>query len=415
MRVLFTTTPLDGHVRPLLPLARRAPRARARGRLRHARELARAHRGGGIPGVRGRHVPCRGAPPARAVPGRDRGHPAAGTAPAHLSAALRPGSCAAEAAGPSPNGLRSGDRTCSSGRAATSPAPVAAAALGVPAVNHSFGAMVPLAALRAGRGGGARRSGVRSASSSRRRTAARSRASTSTPVRRRFAWEEPPGEAVLLGPASTPATGPPPWLRRARPAPRLRDARNGLQRPGGAPSDCWRGSTRCPAPSSRPGGTSTRRPSARCRPSVRVERFVPQEDVLPACAAAVVHGGSGTTLAALAHGLPLVLVPQGADQFENAARVEAAGAARRRPPGRADGRDGARGVAARARRAVVRRFRQAGRSRDRRDARRRRGGSARRGARRPRLEARCGMWRAVGVFQTKPGRSGVRGPGWLPA
>ena len=48
--------------------------------------------------------------------------------------------------------------------------------------------------------------------------------------------------------------------------------------------------------------------------------------MLPACSAVVAHAGSGSTLAALAHGLPLVLVPQGADQFENAARVEAAGA-----------------------------------------------------------------------------------------
>jgi UDP:flavonoid glycosyltransferase YjiC (YdhE family) len=33
------------------------------------------------------------------------------------------------------------------------------------------------------------------------------------------------------------------------------------------------------------------------------------------------------TLGALAHGLPLVLVPQAADQFDNAARAVAAGAA----------------------------------------------------------------------------------------
>jgi MGT family glycosyltransferase len=60
---------------------------------------------------------------------------------------------------------------------------------------------------------------------------------------------------------------------------------------------------------------------------VRVERFVPQAHVLPRSAAVVSHGGSGTTLGALAHGVPLVLVPQGADQFDNANRVEAAGAA----------------------------------------------------------------------------------------
>jgi UDP:flavonoid glycosyltransferase YjiC (YdhE family) len=41
----------------------------------------------------------------------------------------------------------------------------------------------------------------------------------------------------------------------------------------------------------------------------------------------VSHGGSGTFLAALAHGLPQVLVPQGADQFLNAAAAERAGVA----------------------------------------------------------------------------------------
>lgn len=60
--------------------------------------------------------------------------------------------------------------------------------------------------------------------------------------------------------------------------------------------------------------------------NVRVETFVPQAEVLPHCAAVVCHGGSGTVLAALAHGIPLVCVPQGADQFVNAANVERVGA-----------------------------------------------------------------------------------------
>ena len=63
-------------------------------------------------------------------------------------------------------------------------------------------------------------------------------------------------------------------------------------------------------------------------PRVRIERFVPQNAVLPLCAAVVSHGGSGTTLAAIAHGLPQVLVPQGADQFINAERCQAAGLGR---------------------------------------------------------------------------------------
>lgn len=63
-----------------------------------------------------------------------------------------------------------------------------------------------------------------------------------------------------------------------------------------------------------------------------VERFVPQADVLPRASAVVAHGGSGSTLGALAHGTPLLLVPQGADQFENAAACAAAGAAITLPP-----------------------------------------------------------------------------------
>ena len=58
---------------------------------------------------------------------------------------------------------------------------------------------------------------------------------------------------------------------------------------------------------------------------VHVERYVPQSLLLPRCDVVVAHGGSGTTLAALALGLPLLLLPQGANQFENAERCAALG------------------------------------------------------------------------------------------
>lgn len=64
-----------------------------------------------------------------------------------------------------------------------------------------------------------------------------------------------------------------------------------------------------------------------------VERYVSQSLILPRAAATVGHGGSGSTLAALAAGLPLLLVPQGADQFENAAQARTLGAARVLMPG----------------------------------------------------------------------------------
>jgi UDP:flavonoid glycosyltransferase YjiC (YdhE family) len=56
---------------------------------------------------------------------------------------------------------------------------------------------------------------------------------------------------------------------------------------------------------------------------VRVERFVPQAAVLPHCDAAINHGGSGSTIGALAAGVPIVLLPMGADQPLNAERCVA--------------------------------------------------------------------------------------------
>jgi UDP:flavonoid glycosyltransferase YjiC (YdhE family) len=59
---------------------------------------------------------------------------------------------------------------------------------------------------------------------------------------------------------------------------------------------------------------------------VRIERWVPQADVLGHAAAVVGHGGAGTTIGALAAGLPQVVVPLFADQPENARRVAEVGA-----------------------------------------------------------------------------------------
>ena len=61
---------------------------------------------------------------------------------------------------------------------------------------------------------------------------------------------------------------------------------------------------------------------------IRIERYLPQAEVLPDCDLVVSHGGSGSVLGALTHGLPMVLLPLGADQPLNAARCEALGVAR---------------------------------------------------------------------------------------
>jgi UDP:flavonoid glycosyltransferase YjiC (YdhE family) len=60
--------------------------------------------------------------------------------------------------------------------------------------------------------------------------------------------------------------------------------------------------------------------------NVAIASFVPQALILPHCDAVVSHGGSGTMLGAACHGLPQVFLPQGADQFANAEAVSEAGA-----------------------------------------------------------------------------------------
>lgn len=61
--------------------------------------------------------------------------------------------------------------------------------------------------------------------------------------------------------------------------------------------------------------------------NIHITRYVAQATVLPHCAATITHGGSGSVVGALAHGLPMVLFPMGADQPRNAARCAALGVA----------------------------------------------------------------------------------------
>ena len=76
-----------------------------------------------------------------------------------------------------------------------------------------------------------------------------------------------------------------------------------------------------------PGEIATKPP-----PNTRVERFIPHDAILDRAAAVVCHGGMGITQRALAHGVPVVVVPFGRDQLEVARRVEHAGAGTRLPP-----------------------------------------------------------------------------------
>src|SRR6266487_6138801 len=54
--------------------------------------------------------------------------------------------------------------------------------------------------------------------------------------------------------------------------------------------------------------------------------YADHDQLLPRCAAVITHGGLGTTLRALAHGKPLLLLPLGRDQHFNARRVVEFGA-----------------------------------------------------------------------------------------
>ena len=62
--------------------------------------------------------------------------------------------------------------------------------------------------------------------------------------------------------------------------------------------------------------------------NVHIERHIPHALLLPRCDLVISHGGSGTVIGALAHGLPSVVLPMGADQPLNAARCEALGVGR---------------------------------------------------------------------------------------
>jgi MGT family glycosyltransferase len=65
---------------------------------------------------------------------------------------------------------------------------------------------------------------------------------------------------------------------------------------------------------------------------IHLETFLPLRALMARCSLVVFHGGSGTLAQAVAHGLPMVIVPLGADQPENAARCAELGASRTLDP-----------------------------------------------------------------------------------
>ena len=322
MRFLFSSTPLDGHVRPMLPLAHEL--------RRRGHELAFATHESFHEHLRSEGYTAFAAGTSHAEARREIDVFRAeleSMPPLERREHIYPRLFGRGHAPPKLEGLL---RVCREWRpdalvfeSSAIAAPIVSAALAIPAVNHSFGAMIPLAALR--------------------RTE-----EAVLPLWRRFgldpapyagafeglyidicppslAWEQPPGESVLLAPAAPRAGSPPAWLEGFEP-PLVYATLGTVFNEPELLTRLLAALDEVPAALVTTGRNVDPSDLGPVPAHVRVERFVPQEDVLPACAAVVAHAGSGSTLAALAHGLPLVLVPQGADQFENAARVEAAGA-----------------------------------------------------------------------------------------
>jgi UDP:flavonoid glycosyltransferase YjiC (YdhE family) len=72
--------------------------------------------------------------------------------------------------------------------------------------------------------------------------------------------------------------------------------------------------------------------------NVTIEAFADHDELFPRCHAVVTHGGLGTVLRALAHAVPLLMLPLGRDQHLNADRVAQLGAGIQLAPDAATGR-----------------------------------------------------------------------------
>ncbi len=330
MRVLFSTTPLDGHFRPLLPLARAL---RARG---HEIAFATAASWHPVVEAEGFEALAAGADHTAAkgvrldagwdaiqeLPALDRRQYvfsylfAQGHAPLKLPALLD----AARAWRAQAVVYESGDLA----------APVVAASLRLPSVNHGFGTMVSLSILE--RAAPAVATLWRSAGLEPAPYAGAFEGLYVDVVPPLLAEDRPLCPSIRLRLANGEPVEPPPWLERL-PRPLVYATMGTVfNRPASfAPLVDGLASAGVGALLT-VGRNVDPSELGDVPPAIRVEQFVPQGQVLPSCAAVVSHGGSGTLLGTLAAGLPLVLIPQGADQFENAARCERAGAAVVLPP-----------------------------------------------------------------------------------
>jgi UDP:flavonoid glycosyltransferase YjiC (YdhE family) len=66
--------------------------------------------------------------------------------------------------------------------------------------------------------------------------------------------------------------------------------------------------------------------------NVHIEPFIPQSRLLPYCSVFINHGGSGALIGAAKAGVPVLAIPQGADQFLNAEVIKERGVGLRLMP-----------------------------------------------------------------------------------
>lgn len=323
MRVLFSCIPSEGHFSPLLPLARALA---ARGhdvafavaeswRFRAAEEgFESLAAGPDAKDVHDRFEPERREifrlPPEQRRPLQFSGLFGRLHAPEKLPQLLP----AAREWGADAIVFDSGDLA----------APIAAAALGVPSVNHSFGAMIPFAVLE--RAAAVVEPLWREHGLEPDPHAGAFRGLFVDLAPESFAWERPLGRTIRMRPVPGATAAAPAWLDELGEPLVYVTLGTVWNRPElfRVVLDALDGDVSALVTTGRDVDPGELGPAP---PRVRLERFVPQAHVLARAAAVVSHGGSGTTLGALAHALPLVLLPQAADQFDNAARCERAGAA----------------------------------------------------------------------------------------
>jgi MGT family glycosyltransferase len=140
-----------------------------------------------------------------------------------------------------------------------------------------------------------------------------------------------PENVVMVGPCAwDPPSEPPPWLARITRPIVLVNTSTEFQNDGRLIEVALRALAAEPVTvvATLPTGDPA---SLQVPTNAHVERFVPHRPVLERAACAVTHGGMGSTQKALAHGVPVCVVPFGRDQLEVARRVEVAQAGARLP------------------------------------------------------------------------------------